>query len=78
MISAQIYKSLYFIKHIKSNEKDLYIISYRNQKQENRQMSVAEIILDPICILQMTNYFEKKTSQGLGGATFGFIFAKQV
>ena len=41
-------------------------------------MSVTEIILDPITILQMTNYFEKNSSSALGGATFGFIYAKQV
>jgi hypothetical protein len=41
-------------------------------------MSVAEIIIDPIVILQMTGYFEKNCSQSLGGATFGFIYAKQV
>lgn len=41
-------------------------------------MSEPEIILDPIAVLQMTNYFEKHCSKSLGGATFGFIYAKQV
>lgn len=41
-------------------------------------MSVAEIIIDPIVILHMTGYFEKNSSHGIGGATFGFIYAKQV
>lgn len=41
-------------------------------------MSIAEIIIDPITILQMTQYFEKNISNTLGGATFGFLYAKQV
>lgn len=41
-------------------------------------MSVAEIIMDPITVLQMTNYFEKNISNSIGGATFGFLYAKQV
>ena len=41
-------------------------------------MSIAEIIIDPITILQMTQYFEKNISNALGGATFGFLYAKQV
>jgi hypothetical protein len=41
-------------------------------------MSVAEIIIDPIVILHMTAYFEKNSSHHIGGATFGFIYAKQV
>lgn len=41
-------------------------------------MSVREIILDPISILQMTCYFEKNIPKSRGGATFGFIYAKQV
>lgn len=41
-------------------------------------MSVAEIIIDPIVILQMTSYFEKNCSLHIGGAAFGFIYARQV
>jgi len=41
-------------------------------------MSVSEIVLDPTAILQMTPYFEKNTNKLLGGATFGFLYAKQV
>lgn len=52
-------------------KKDLLYIS-------RYSMSVGEIIMDPISILQMTSYFEKNIPKGRGGATYGFIYAKQV
>lgn len=39
-------------------------------------MSVSEIVIDPITVMQMTNYFQKNIPK-MGGATFGLLYAKQ-
>ena len=41
-------------------------------------MQVKDIILDPICILQMSTYFEKKMPKDGRCATFGLLYAQQV
>lgn len=41
-------------------------------------MSACDILLDPISILQMSAYFEKKLSDGKNAnATFGLLYAVQ-
>ena len=41
-------------------------------------MSVNEIVLDPICVLQMSSYYEKHKSSSSLSASYGLIYAQQV
>lgn len=59
-------------------EKDFILYLCIKIFSNSEKMSIAEIIIDPITILQMTQYFEKNVSNSIGGGTFGFLYAKQV